>query len=102
MSGNSTGKFSLQPLAYLVGLDSRLGRVLILLAAVALTFLITALFRPSLNTLEESLGALGWTLAPVDELEQRITIVEIDERSLAAVGPWPWTRQPSRNSPHTS
>lgn len=97
MSENSPSRISFQPLAFLVGLDPRLGRALILLAAVVLTFFVTALFRPALNTLEESLGALGWTLAPVDELEQRITIVAIDERSLAEVGPWPWTRQQMAN-----
>lgn len=94
---SSASQSSFQPLAFLAGLDPRLGRVLVLLAAVALTFLVTALFQPGLNTLEERLGQLGWTLAPVDELEQRITIVAIDERSLAEVGPWPWTRQQMAN-----
>lgn len=86
-----------QPLAYLGGLDPRFGRVLVLLAAIALTFLVMALFRPALHTLEERLGALGWTLSPVDELEQRLTIIAIDERSIAEVGPWPWTRQQMAN-----
>ena len=97
MSETFSPKVSFQPLAYLVGLDPRLGRVLVLVAALALTFLVTAVFAPALNTLEERLGASGWTLAPVDELEQRITIVAIDERSIAGVGPWPWTRQQMAN-----
>lgn len=93
MSASSSEKFSFQPLAYLLSMDARLGRIAVLLAAIAISLLLTILFRPALATLEERLGALGWTLAPVDELEQRITIVAIDERSLAEVGPWPWTRQ---------
>lgn len=97
MSQSSSDKFSFQPLAYLTGIDARIGRVLVLLAALALTFLLSAIFKPALNTLEERLGQLGWTLSPVDELEQRITIVAIDERSLAEVGPWPWTRQQMAN-----
>lgn len=97
MSDSPSAKFSFQPLAFLVGVDARLGRVLVLLAALALSLAVTAFFRPSLLTLEESLGALGWTLSPVDELEERITIVAIDERSLAEVGPWPWTRQQMAN-----
>lgn len=93
----SSGKFSIQPLAFLASMDARLGRLLVLLAAIVVSLLVTILFRPALLTLEERLGALGWTLAPVDELEQRITIVAIDERSLAEVGPWPWTRQQMAN-----
>src|SRR3990167_1766510 len=28
-----------------------------------------------------------------DEAEQRVTVVDIDEASLAALGPWPWPRE---------
>ncbi|GJM12042.1 MAG: hypothetical protein DHS20C12_04450 [Pseudohongiella sp.] len=93
----SSSQSPIRPLAFLVELDPRLGRVFVLACAVALTLLVTSLFRPALTTLEENLGALGWTLAPVDEIEQRVTIVAIDERSLAEVGPWPWTRQQMAN-----
>lgn len=97
MSDSSSIKRFFQPLALLVSVDARLGRALVLLAAIVLSLAVTSLFRPALQTLEERLGALGWTLFPVDELEQRITIVAIDERSLAEVGPWPWTRQQMAN-----
>lgn len=91
---DSPGKaYSFHPLGFLVALPPWAGRVLVLLTAVVLTHLVMALFKPALNTLEERLGVLGWTLSPLDELEQRITIVAIDEKSLAEVGPWPWTRQ---------
>ncbi len=93
MSDSLATDSSFHPLAFLLGLGPRLGRVLVLVAALALVYLITLLFKPALNTLEERLGVLGWTLSPVDEIEQRITIVAIDEKSLAEVGPWPWTRQ---------
>lgn len=41
---------------------------------------------------EERVGSLIWALMPEQEQEERITIVAIDERSLAEVGPWPWSR----------
>lgn len=41
---------------------------------------------------EEKIGSLMWTLLPEQEREERITIVAIDEHSLAEVGPWPWPR----------
>ncbi len=68
---------------------TRLG-VLALAGLLALA-LHTAL-RPALLTLEERLGALGWTWFADPTLEQRITLVTIDEASLAEVGPWPWPR----------
>lgn len=41
---------------------------------------------------EEKIGSLIWALLPSEEVEERITIVAIDETSLAKVGPWPWPR----------
>lgn len=68
-------------------------RLLILaLAAVVSGGLMLMLSSP-LATLEQRLGALGWTLSPNTAPEQRITLVTIDEQSLAAIGPWPWPRE---------
>jgi CHASE2 domain-containing sensor protein len=74
-------------------LDPRIAKTLVLTFAFALVMLVYKVYSPSLYLLEERLGALGWTLAPVDELEERIIIVAIDERSIAEVGPWPWARE---------
>ena len=93
MPDSTAHSSSLNLFQVFIGLDPRLGRGLLLLVAIALSFLILTMFGPALNTLEERLGVLGWSLAPVEEAEQRITIVAIDEKSLAEVGPWPWSRQ---------
>jgi CHASE2 domain-containing sensor protein/class 3 adenylate cyclase len=68
-------------------------RMAVLLAGGILSLLILQIFPAALHTLEERLGDLGWTLAPETAVEQRITIVSIDEASLDAIGPWPWSRQ---------
>ena len=68
-----------------------LRRVLALAAVLAVA--LYAGLRPAMVTLEERLGALGWTLYVDPTEEQRITLVTIDEASLAEVGPWPWPRE---------
>ncbi len=58
----------------------------------ALVLLVSWVFSPMIGSLEERVGALGWTLRAETELEQRITLVVIDEASIAEIGPWPWSR----------
>lgn len=84
---------SLNPLGVVARLQPARGRLLMLGLAVGLMVLLTTLFGNGLNTLEERLGAQGWVLAPDASPEQRITIVTIDEASLAEIGPWPWSRE---------
>jgi len=67
-------------------------RMLMLGAAAVVTLILFALFGDSLQTLEEDFGTLGWTLHPEDAPEQRITIVAIDERSIAREG-WPFPQE---------
>lgn len=81
-----------QTLAFLLRLVPYSARLLLLALAGILTVLIVSLFGSSLDTVEESVGALGWTLSPETALEHRITIVAIDEKSLAQEGNWPWPR----------
>ncbi|MEX2131822.1 MAG: adenylate/guanylate cyclase domain-containing protein [Pseudohongiellaceae bacterium] len=57
-----------------------------------MSFLLVTVMRGGLETLEERLGALGWTLTADSIPEQRVVLVTIDEKSLAEVGPWPWSR----------
>lgn len=80
-------------LGFVLRLTSGSARVLTLGLAAVVAALLMILLRSPLANLEERLGALGWTLYPKTELEQRITLVTIDEKSLAAIGPWPWSRQ---------
>ncbi|MFK7863351.1 MAG: CHASE2 domain-containing protein [Pseudohongiellaceae bacterium] len=68
------------------------GRFAVLLFAALLSFFLFAFFKPALVAFEERLGALGWVFAPDFVPEDRVPLVVIDERSLAEVGPWPWTR----------
>ncbi|MEX0965050.1 MAG: adenylate/guanylate cyclase domain-containing protein [Pseudohongiellaceae bacterium] len=93
MSRASSTTASLNPLHMLLHLVPGRGRLVVLLAAALVSILLIKLFSGPLKTLEESLGALGWTLASDDNIEQRITLVAIDERSLEQIGPWPWARQ---------
>jgi CHASE2 domain-containing sensor protein/class 3 adenylate cyclase len=81
------------PLRLVLGLTPAIARGITLGAAAALTLLIMLLFSDSLSTLEERLGAQGWVMSADTTPEQALTIVAIDERSLAEVGPWPWSRE---------
>lgn len=70
-----------------------LSRLLVLTMVFVIAYLAFILLSQPLQNLEQRLGALGWTLSPDTEVEQAINLVTIDERSLAAVGPWPWARE---------
>ena len=82
-------------LRQLVAMSPARARVAIMVLAAALTALLFTLpgSKAQLSALEERVGALAWTLAPNTETESRLVIVSIDERSLAEVGPWPWSRE---------
>ena len=78
--------------AELVQTRPALMRVGALSVAGALVLLASWLLSPAIDSLEERVGALGWTLSAEAETEQRITLVVIDEASIAEIGPWPWSR----------
>ncbi len=81
------------PLMSLHSLPPLVSRLLTLLVAAVVSLLLWSILAAPLNTLEERLGALGWTMSPAIEPERRVTLVTIDERSISEVGPWPWTRE---------
>jgi CHASE2 domain-containing sensor protein/class 3 adenylate cyclase len=83
----------LNPLALALRMMPRSGRLLMLAVAALLSALLVTVFDDSFNTLEERLGALGWTMTADDTPEQRLTIIAIDEKSIAEVGAWPWPRE---------
>jgi CHASE2 domain-containing sensor protein len=68
-------------------------RLVLLGLAAVLTLLFLLVFSSSLRTFEDQVGALGWRLNPGTQLEERINVVAIDEKSLAQLGPWPWPRE---------
>lgn len=81
-----------QALAFLLRLVPFGARLVLLALAGVLTVLVMSLFKDSLDTVEESVGALGWTLNAESAVEERISIVAIDEKSIAQEGRWPWPR----------
>ena len=83
----------MNPLQFLLCLGPNVGRVLVLALAALLSLILLFVFSGPLQILEERLGQLGWTLTADTAPEQRVTIVTIDEKSLAEIGPWPWSRE---------
>jgi adenylate cyclase len=67
-------------------------RVAVLVLAALVTLSAFTLFPSPLATFEEQAGAVAWRLAPETTPEERINIVAIDERSIEALGAWPWSR----------
>ena len=64
---------------------------LAVLLAGLLTMVLLFLLGTPLNSIEERAGSLPWLLVSDPSPEERITLVSVDERSLAEVGPWPWS-----------
>ncbi|PCJ27755.1 MAG: hypothetical protein COA96_02575 [SAR86 cluster bacterium] len=93
MSASSLSTFLRNPLQLALNLAPVWGRLSVLLLAGVLSILLVLIFSNPLRTVEERLGAMGWTLTTNDYVEQRITLVTIDEKSIAEIGPWPWPRQ---------
>lgn len=79
-------------LAFLLRLLPFNARLLLLAVAGVLTALLVSVFDDSVQLLEENLGSLGWTLRSDSVPEQRISIIAIDEKSIAQEGNWPWSR----------
>lgn len=82
----------INPVAVALRLMPARGRLLMLALAALISGVLITVFAGSLETLEERLGAQGWLLSADDTPEERITIVAIDESSLAEIGAWPWPR----------
>ena len=82
----------LNPLGFALRLAPVRGRLLMLVLAAIVTAVLLTLVSNGFTTLEERVGAQGWLLTADDVPEERINIVAIDEKSLAEVGPWPWSR----------
>jgi adenylate cyclase len=68
-------------------------RLLVLGLAALVTLMLCLVFKSGLTTFEERAGALGWLLNPEMQTEERISIVQIDEKSIEQIGAWPWSRE---------
>ena len=80
------------PLSVAVRLLPARGRLLMLAIAGLLSLVVLGIFNTGFETLEERLGAQGWVMSADMQPEERITIIDINEASLAEIGPWPWSR----------
>jgi adenylate cyclase len=67
-------------------------RLYALLVATALTLVATSLWGPQLSQLDELSASLSWRMADPQATERRVVVVDIDEKSIQAVGTWPWPR----------
>lgn len=63
-----------------------------LLAATVVWTLVRWMAAPVIEQLNERSADLVWRLSADRHDERRLIIVDIDERSLQEVGPWPWPR----------
>jgi len=61
--------------------------------AVTLMVAVSAVWAPQLLQWEERLASRTWALANQDATERRLVVVDIDEKSTQALGPWPWPRE---------
>lgn len=67
-------------------------RLSALLAATALTLVVAGLWAPQLSQWDELSASLSWRMADQQSTERRLVVVDIDEKSIQAVGSWPWPR----------
>ena len=92
VDGQSSVKSAPALLSSMAQTYPNLSRLGVLGAAALIATVVINLFSTGLGGIEERVGALGWTLTPDSTPEERITLVLIDEASIAEVGPWPWDR----------
>ena len=67
-------------------------RLIALGAALLTWFAVVWFFSSSLHMIDERGTDLVWRLDAKSEVERRVVVVDIDDASLAALGPWPWPR----------
>jgi len=68
------------------------GYLFALVSAVVVWAGISAAWPRFFSAINEQSAALVWRLSDPLQLERRIVLVDIDERSLQELGPWPWPR----------
>ena len=67
-------------------------RAAALLVSLAAALLPGVWYPQAVDGVEERVGDAFWRLGATAEPERRVVLVDIDEKSLQAVGPWPWSR----------
>jgi len=67
-------------------------RLIALGAALLTWFAVVSFFSSSLRMIDERGTDLVWRFNAKSEVERRVVVVDIDDASLTAYGPWPWPR----------
>jgi adenylate cyclase len=67
-------------------------RTLAIALALLLVVLLQTTLAPTLNAWNDRLTSRTWALADSTVQERRIIVIDIDEKSVQAHGPWPWPR----------
>ncbi len=67
-------------------------RAIVLALSLLLAAGLGRLFPDPTDWLDAQLGDLAWRLNATAQPEERIVLIDIDESSLAQLGPWPWPR----------
>jgi adenylate cyclase len=93
MSNHPNNASTRSILAFVLSVAPLQARILVLALAGIMTVLLAVLGKDGLSLLEEQAGAMAWKLNPDATLEERVSIIAIDEKSLAELGPWPWPRE---------
>lgn len=71
---------------------SRAGWLSVALSALVL-LAVAAAFPGLIGELEENAAALAWRVGASQTPERRVIVVDVDDESVARVGPWPWPRE---------
>ena len=79
----------------------RWGVAALSLLVAAVSWVVLSAFQPAwLGAAQELSTDWAWRLLSKSQDERRVILVDIDERSLQEVGPWPWPRQTQANLLH--
>ncbi|WP_297475491.1 CHASE2 domain-containing protein [Ferrovum sp.] len=68
-------------------------RILALGSAASLTILGVLLWSGPLRQWDERSGSAVWSWGGAEKQERRVVVVDIDEKSIQALGSWPWPRE---------
>lgn len=75
----------------------KLARLGLLALAAIITVAVFSVYKAPLATFEEQTGSMAWRLNPEMQIEDRINIIAIDEKSINQLGAWPWPRETMAN-----
>ena len=89
MTDHSRGVFRRIPSAFTAGLLQKPARLRIAALFAAMTLTLLAIGLSDLSQWDELSASLSWRLADQQAVERRIVVVDIDEKSIQAIGAWP-------------